>query len=470
MVAYLSIGFGGVYQLNGGTLQINGGFVNSGVFNGGNSSAVLSGSSCIVDLSAGALQNVGDTHVSMDANSLLIVPPGFNPSTAFGSYTSLGLTHTAGTTLVVPAGQGFGGVGSINDPVNCQGTIAAAAGSFINLKNGLVLSGTGSVSLGSGTLTITGTASDISGGAISAYGQNIGGLFTQSGGTNSITYLSINYGGHYQLSGGTLQINGGLVSSGTFDGGNSSAVLSGSNCIVNFSTGTLQNVGATIVSMDANSLLIVPPGLNPSTAFGSCTCLGLPAHTTGTPLVVPAGQGFGGLGSINDSVTCHGTITAASGGSINLNNGLVLSGTGAVSLGGGTLTTNDTASGISSGSLSANGVNIGTTATGVFTQSGGTNTISNALYLGSNAGSSGTYSLSGAGQLSAPNEYVAYNYGTGTFAQSGGTNAIAGYLSLGYNSGSSGTYILSGTGLLTAEDEDMGDISRHGKLHGIRRH
>ena len=64
-----------------------------------------------------------------------------------------GLTHTAGTTLTVPAGQGFGGSGSISDPVNCQGTITAASGGTINLSGGLTLSGTGTVNLGSGNLT-----------------------------------------------------------------------------------------------------------------------------------------------------------------------------------------------------------------------------------------------------------------------------------------------------------------------------
>ena len=49
----------------------------------------------------------------------------------------------------MPAGQGFGGWGSINDPVNCQGTITAACGGVINLNNGLTLSGSGNVNLGS---------------------------------------------------------------------------------------------------------------------------------------------------------------------------------------------------------------------------------------------------------------------------------------------------------------------------------
>ena len=79
------------------------------------------------------------------------------------------------------------------------------------------------------------------------------------------------------------------------------------------------------------------------------------------------------------------------------------------------------------------------------------------FFLGYNAGSNATYNLDD-GQLSATGtlyytspagEYVGYS-GTGTFTQSGGTNAIANALYLGYNAGSSGTYNLSGSGLLSA--------------------
>ena len=85
-------------------------------------------------------------------------------------------------------------------------------------------------------------------------------------------------------------------------------------------------------------------------------------------------------------------------------------------------------------------------------QSGGTNTVG-IMFLGLNGGS-GTYNLSGNGQLSA---YFGYEYigaspvtgaysGTGSFLQTGGTNS-AGNLTLALGSGYSGTYTLNG-GLL----------------------
>ena len=73
---------------------------------------------------------------------------------------------------------------------------------------------------------------------------------------------------------------------------------------------------------------------------------------------------------------------------------------------GGTLTVDGGTVQVPSGPLSPAGGNetIGNSATGSFTQSGGTNSVSNNLYLGYNAGSSGTYNLSGSGLLSAANE------------------------------------------------------------------
>ena len=192
--ASLWIGSGSAYVLGGGTLQVNGTLTNSGDFT----------------KQHGRLrrqfdrrpfhwryQNLGSMNVAVDANSLLIVPAGFNTATNFASFACLGVTHTVGTTLVVPAGQGFAGSVSINDPVNCQGSIAAGSGA-INLNNGLLVSGTGNVTLGYGNLTINDTNSGMNGGGTLTLGfieqgngsETVGtsgsAAFTQSGGMNTI--------------------------------------------------------------------------------------------------------------------------------------------------------------------------------------------------------------------------------------------------------------------------------------------
>ena len=106
-------------------------------------------------------------------------------------------------------------------------------------------------------------------------------------------------------------------------------MLTGANCIVDFSQGKLQNTGSMAVNMGANSLVIVPAGFNPATGFGSYTSPGLPVHVRERRSPCRRERASAAWASIVDPVVCQGTITAASGAAINLNNGLVLSGAAA---------------------------------------------------------------------------------------------------------------------------------------------
>jgi len=100
---------------------------------------------------------------------------------------------------------------------------------------------------------------------------------------------------------------------------------------------------------------------------------------------------------------------------------------------------------LSGGSLSANGACIGFYGNGDFTQSAGSNTISQRLFVGTLSGSSGSYTLSGGSLAVGVYEYIGYSgTGTGTFTQSGGTHTLTGNLYLAYNAGNSGTYTQSG--------------------------
>ena len=131
----LTIAKNGSYLLGGGTLQVAN-IQNQGTFSGGGSASLLAASG-ILDLTLGTWQNLGTVTLDIGANSLLIVPQGAGTS-AFASYSSLGLTHTLGTTLSVPAGRTIVGTGSIVDPIVCQGSILASSGT-INLSGGLTL-------------------------------------------------------------------------------------------------------------------------------------------------------------------------------------------------------------------------------------------------------------------------------------------------------------------------------------------
>ena len=406
--ATLSIASGAEYLLAGGTLQVSGSLTNLGTFAGGAGGTLLGGDSAIFDLSQGTLQNVGSMSVDMGANSLLLLPAGFNPTTGFGSYSSLGLTHVVGTTLTVPAGFDLAGSVTLNDPVICQGTISGS-GNGINLNNGLVVSGNGSVSLGNGSLTVNDSASGISGGSLSAANQYIGnsgtGIFTQSGGTNAVgsgnLYLGYNTGdsGTYNLSAGTLTVANRLY--------------------VGYSgTGTFTQSGGT--STTGWSYL----GFN-SGSSGTYNLSGTAAFSPQLLVV-----GYSGAGVFTQS---GGTVTTPN---IYLGNNNNSGSTGTYTLSGGT--------------VSASYLYLRAPGTGTFTQSGGATTLSGGLYIGGGPTGIGTYNLSGTATLSAPTECLGYNYngngGTGTFTQSGGVNTVAGSLYLGYNAASQAAYVLSGAG------------------------
>jgi hypothetical protein len=344
-----------------------------------------------------------------------------------GTFTQTGGINTISGSLslgFVAGGNGeynFNG-GQLSTGYECVGF--GGTGTFTQISGINTISG--SLSLGAragstGTYILSGSSQ------LSAASVSIGcvpgatAVFEQSAGTNTTSLLSIGNGGSYLLAGGALQVASCFVNQGTFSGSGTPATL-GANCLLDLTSGTWQNLGAISLSMGANSLLIVPLGFNPSASFANYSSSGL-THTLGTTLTILAGQGFGGSGSIIDPVTCQGTITAISGGVINLMSGLTLSGTGAVQLGDGSLTTNNLLSGISDSSqLTTFSQYVGSSGTGVFTQSGGTNNT-RVLYLGFNAGDNGAYNLSGIGQLFAPGIYIGRS-GTGTFTQTGGTNSL----------------------------------------------
>jgi T5SS/PEP-CTERM-associated repeat protein len=174
------------------------------------------------------------------------------------------------------------------------------------------------------------------------------------------------------------------------------------------------------------------------------------AGTTTTTLAMSANNltstfeyvGYNGRGTFEQS---GGTNTIAAGGGY-LDVGVFSGASGIYNLSG-------------SGNLTANtNEYVGDIGTGLFHQTGGTNTIvgtANNLYLGFNAsGTGGTYTLD-AGTLSvAGSEYVSYQ-AVSNFSQNGGMNS-ASNLYVGAN-GASGTYSLGGGGALTVGDSQLGN-------------
>ncbi len=308
----------------------------------------------------------------------------------------------------------------------------------------------------SGTYNLSGT------GILSAKYEYIGlygssGLFHQSGGTNTVkSGLYIRQTGQYKLSGGTMQITGGLANAGIFDFDNGPGVLNvAANSLVNLAMpgSSLLNTGSATLNVGAGSLLIVPADFDTTTTFAHYNNEGR-LHIAGTPLNIDVGQTITGWGAIADHVYCQGTINASQ---IDLLNGLTISGTGSVNTI--NLAVDDTYSGMNGGNLNLYYQIVGYKGTGIFDHSGGNNSTKNEtatlnLWLGNNPGTNGTYNLSGTGILRGISEIVGYS-GIGTFNQNSGTNTIYSYTSssnkgliLGLNAGSKGTYNLSDTGYL----------------------
>jgi T5SS/PEP-CTERM-associated repeat protein len=82
---------------------------------------------------------------------------------------------------------------------------------------------------------------------------------------------------------------------------------------------------------------------------------------------------------------------------------------------------------------------------GTVEQSGGTNSVDSTMYIGFNALSLGTYSLSGGALSIAGDQYVGYN-GSGALNITGGSTATNSNGDLGLNGGSSGSAVVDGAG------------------------
>ena len=466
-----------------------------------NDDAFITSAATATVSTAGATCNNLRLDSAVGAAALQLTAGSLYTTNQYVGYSGTGVLSQSGGTNSLSNGLCLGYGTGANGSYNLTGgSLAASAGSEVvggsgtgtftqsggtNSAWGLYL---GSDSGGSGTYNLS-QAGVLSTAAESVgAGYNVPVLFQQTGGSNSAYWLTM--GGsndRYVLSGGTLQVNGGLQSSGVFDGGGGTGTLSvGPSAIADFSRGSLVNAASMSVAVAPDSLLIVPANFDLTKGFGALANSGM-VHVAGGTLSVAPGQGFCGYGSINDFVSCQGTVAALVNGTLSLSGGLYVSGAGSVSLGNGTLAITGAASGMSGGSLSAGNETLGGPGYGTFTQSGGSNTvgslsiygtymltggtlnagtisggslianggcwcasngISGALGLASSPGLNLSYSLGGATGLCSGDNYVGHT-GTATLAQSAGTQ-LAGTMYLGCNPGSSGSYSLTGGSLGSA--------------------
>jgi T5SS/PEP-CTERM-associated repeat protein/autotransporter-associated beta strand protein len=370
----------------------------------------------------------------------------------FGIFAQTGGTNTVLSELSVGrSSQGtytLSGSGVLCTPILHLGEFSGT-GTFV--QSGGTNSIAGSLLLAQNSTATMGTYRLIGNGVLSARDEYISapgkGTFLQVDGVNSAVTLSLGTAGIYYLGGGTLNIVGGLASTGTMDLLSGPATINASSAILDFSHGTLTNRSKASLYADAHSLVIVPSSSSASFpgSFAHYSNGGI-LYAAGTTLSIGASQSICGVGSITGPLNCYGTLTATSGYRVDLWRSINLVDGGVVNLGAGSLTVQDAVSTMSGGSLSVSNEYVGwSLGAGTFTQTGGTHSVSGALYIG-DYGSSGLYSLSGNAILSANCESIA-SYTSGTFTQTGGTHTVNS-LAIAATPNSDGVYNFTG-GLLT---------------------
>lgn len=172
---FIQIRPGARYEFKGGTLNIASGLNMEGDFDFGHTASTLQAGSAILDLSRG-LANAEHARIQVGPESLTILAPGFRPRRDLGTFQTQGLTHVAGTDLVLRAGERFRGWGAINDKVIAAGTIIADDGNGlggISLTDGLVLKPSGDLDLEQGQVWVSDDQTAILGGRLKALAINI---------------------------------------------------------------------------------------------------------------------------------------------------------------------------------------------------------------------------------------------------------------------------------------------------------
>jgi autotransporter-associated beta strand protein len=423
-LAYLSLGntsVGGTYNLSGSAaLTATFEYIGSGLgtFNH------LGGSNTARNLSLGSSSGGNGTYNLID-----------------GSLSCSGIENIgdSGVGKLVQSG----GINTVADTINVGNQFE---GIYELSGSGIVTAATEHIGYhGKGTFTQTG-------GTNSAQAEYVGksnsgrGSYDQSGGTHTVGTLQISSYGTYNFRGGTLNITEGLTNSGTLNFNPGTGTLNAATAILDLSKATIGDTSAASFNADAHSLVIVAAGRGSSFAgsFAHYENAGI-LHELGSPISISASQSIFGTGTVPDHVNCDGILAKRGAATLTLNNGVTLGANASAMVD--SLYVDDSISGMSGGSLTTNFYQYyGNTKTAAFNQTGGTNTAYY-LYLGYQAGCSGSYSLSGSGVLNTTaDERLGYR-AAGTFTQDGGTHTVGGYLHLG------GTYTLGGNGYLSASYE-----------------
>jgi hypothetical protein len=502
-----SIGSIGTYNL-GGTGSVSAGtekiaYLGTGNFNQNG------GTNTINNLNLGySLGSTGTYNQSSGTNTVDNLNLGYELGST-GTYNQSGGTLKAGT---ITSGSG-------SSTFNLDGgKLSLSTSGSINVNNftiGNDAGSNGSFTLGSGqTLTAS----------VETIGNNGTGTLSQTGGTNTLSVgsLFLGYGsgtGTYNL-GGTGSLSAsieyiGYAGTGVFSqsGGTNTVIIGSGSFILGYNSDSTYNLSGT-GSLIAGTEYIGYDGIGNFNQSGGTNTIGSGygslylGYSYNTEASTYNLSGTGSLSADNEYIGMSSTGNFNQSGGTNTIGG----GNGSLNLGYNSNTTASTYNLSGTGSLIAGSEYIGYGGSGLFNQSGGTNTVGsgsgsltlsgyqkgtynlsggtlnvgsifgggglstfnldggklslstsgsinvNNFTIGNDAGSNGSFTL-GSGQTLTAFEETIGESGIGTLTQSGGSNTLSGdNLFLGYYSGSTGTYNLSGTGVLSASSENIGTL------------
>ncbi len=454
-VGYLHILSGGRYEYTDGTLNIGAWDIQGELDFTGTTTTIHIAEGGILDfrrLASGSIYNSEEVSLAGVPNSLIIKEEGFDPETLFKSFTTTGLVHTVGETLVIPAGVNliFSGVHSnesaeFEDHLQCSGSLVIPGGDpykGLDLMDGLEIMGGGHVDLGNGHVLVNDIVSGITSGSLISrnyaslrVGVSADGKFTQTGGSVNIHGVSLgsdDASGVYELREGeltTICIKVGLYGRGDFiqTGGK---VVVGEKMYIAYHSGVLSDSPICTYQMSGNSEL----------SAGDVN-----VGYLGKAKFIQDGGTFDAsslrVGCDNSPAATYELVD----GLLKVDNEIILN--GLMNQTGGTNSVSETLAvearyNLHNGELHAQNQLV---ETGKICQYGGTNTVSDMLALGYSGSTNGTYELSGTGYLSADVEKIGF-YGSALFKQSGGTNSVR-HLVIGANGRyewTGGTLIITG--------------------------
>lgn len=407
---------------NGGTTLLGGGqlIVSGGDLNLGNGTSITSATSL-----SGNLNYTGTTTAATISGNLTLTNAApvhtFNIANGSAATDVVISGSILGTQSITKSGAGTvelsGSGSSIQDLLVNAGSVKFTGGSLSGnaidfAESGGSMSG-GIVTFNYNTIIGDGSTNDVT--------------FSQTGGTWNTPALLVARSG----TGGTWNVSG----TATLNVNTAALQIGG------FGVGYFNQSGGT-VNVTGSALYVGSPGTGTYNLSGgslnvtNAAYAGFDSTSTGTI------SQTGGSATLGSLILGNGSGTT---GTYTLSTGDVSVTSGAISVGNsGTGTLN-----LNGGSLAAGGGNdfiVGISGTGTVNQAGASATIDNALKLGFNSGSSGSYNLT-SGTVSSSGQVIGVG-GSGTFTQSGGFNIIgiagSGSLVIGSQSGSSGAYTMSG--------------------------